>query len=508
MARFTSSLAIAVYFALADLLVHLLTNGQYGHFRDELYFMACGDHLDWGYVDFAPLAALLVKLTRVTLGDSLHAIRFLPAVSGAAKVLLTGLIARELGGGRFAVGLSCLCVLAAPVYLILDTLYSMNTFEPLFWMACAYVLLLAMKRNNPRLLVWIGVLAGLGLENKHSTLFFGFALVVGLLLAPERRFLASPWLWIAGAIALAIFLPNLIWQYQHNWATLEDLSNVRRTQKNVELPPIRFMGQQLLMLSPASALVWIAGLWFLLMDRIGRRYRVLGWTYLAFLSVLMALKGKDYYLAPIYPMLFAAGGVFWEKFLESRARFAWMKLALPALVFLIGAILAPTALPILSPENLVRYQNAIGLQPPKTEVAHSGALPQHFGDMFGWPEMAATVAKVYDGLPPEERAKAAIYTGNYGEAGAIDFFGPRYGLPKAISAHQTYYYWGPRNYTGEVIILLQSRRESAQRSCTTVEDSTQVGHPFAMGEENYRILICRGLKQPLAQLWPRLKHWN
>src|SRR5712692_2221359 len=210
------------------LLIHLLTNGGYGFFRDELYSMACGDHLAWGYVDFAPLAAWLVNFNRAVLGDSLHALRFLPAVSAAAKIVLTGLIARELGGRRFAIFLACVCVLAAPVNLILDTLYSMNTFEPLFWMGCAYVLLVALRRGEPKLLLWFGVLAGLGLENKHSMVFFGVAVVLGLLFTPERRLFANRWMWIAGALAVALFLPNLIWQVQHNWPTLEDLANVRR----------------------------------------------------------------------------------------------------------------------------------------------------------------------------------------------------------------------------------------------------------------------------------------
>jgi len=502
--RFGSSLAIAGYFAAAGLLIHVLTSAGYGYFRDELYMLDCGEHLDWGYVDHAPLIALIARLSRTLFGDSLYGIHFLPALAGAAMILLTGLIARELGGGRFAVALACLCVLVAPVYLIMDSLLTMNAFEPLFWMGCAYVLLLAIQRDNPKLLVWFGVLAGLGLENKHSMLFFGFALVAGLLLTPGRRFLANRWMWIASAIALALFLPNLIWQAQHHWPTIEDLGNVKRMHKNVELGPLAFMGQQILMMLPTSVLVWGAGLWFLLSGRTDKRFRALGWAYLVVLAVMMALKGKDYYLAPAYPMLLAAGGVFWEKLTERR----WLRVALPAVLAVTGVVAAPLALGVLSPENFLRYTQALGFTPPKTEVGHIGKLPQHFGDRFGWEEMVAAVATVYQGLPPEERAKTAIYAGNYGEAGAIDFFGPRYGLPKAICAHQTYFFWGPRNYTGEVMILLQSRRRDAERYFASVEDGPALNHPYAMAEEHYTILIARGLKLPLAAIWPRLKHWN
>jgi hypothetical protein len=504
----TSTLAIAIYFALTGLFVHLLTNGRYGYFRDELYYLACGDHLDWGYVDHAPLIGLVAKSTRILFGDSLRALHFLPALSAAAKILLTGLIARELGGRRLAVSLACLCVLVSPVFLIIDNQLAMNTFEPLLWMGCAYLLILIIKRNKPHYWLWFGLLAGLGLENKHSMLFFGCAVVLGLLLAPERRFFADKWIWIAGAIALLLFLPNLIWEQQHHWPTIEDLNNVRMSHKNVELPPLAFIGQQVLMLSPASAPVWVAGLWFFLFDQAGKRYRALGWTYLSLLALMMALKGKDYYLAPAYPMLFAGGGVWWEKLIDGHRRVRWLKVALPAIIFLPAAIFMPLALPILPVETLLRYQDAIGFRPPRTEVGMSGPLPQYFGDMFGWTEMVDTVARIYFTLPPEERAKTAILAGNYGEAAAIDFFGPRYHLPKAISAHQSYFYWGPRDYTGEVMILLEWDRRSAERSCQSVEEAAVLDHPYTMGWEHYSIFICRGLKKPLSEVWPSWKHWN
>lgn len=224
--------------------------------------------------------------------------------------------------------------------------------------------------------------------------------------------------------------------------------------------------------------------------------------------MMILLKGKNYYLLPIYPMLFAGGAVWWERLLESIRRIKWLKIAYPVLLCVAGALLAPMAMPVLPVETYLRYQHALGFEPPKTEVGHSGPLPQHFGDRFGWPEMVEQVARIYNQLPPDDRAKTAIYANNYGEAGAINFFGTRYGLPKAISPHQSYYLWGPRDYTGEVMILLQSKRADAERNCNSVEEAGSVGHPLSMAEEHYTIFICRGLKQPLRELWPRLKHWN
>jgi hypothetical protein len=506
--RWTGTLAIAVYFALAKLLIHLLANRGYGYFRDELYFLACGEHLDWGYVDHAPMIALAARLSRAVLGDSLSAIRFLPAAAGAIKVLLTGLMVSEFGGRRFAVMLACLCVAVAPIYLGIDDFLSMNAFEPVFWMGCVYFLILAINRRDSRYWIGFGVMAGLGLQNKHSILFFGLAVFIGVLLTSTRRFLVDRWLWVAGAIAFVIFLPNIIWEQQHGWATLELLNNARTSGKNVSLSPFEFIWQQVFFLSPLTAPVWLGGLWFFFFDVEGRRYRLLGVTYLAALVLMILMKGKNYYLAPVYPMLFAGGAVLWEKLLAEKRYTRWLKVAYPLILVAGGAVFAPMSLPILPVETLIRYQHALGFKPAKTEVGHEGALPQHFGDMFGWPEMVEAVASVYHRLPPEERAKTAIYGGNYGEAGAIDFFGPRYGLPKAISPHQNYFLWGPRDYTGEVVIVLQAEREELERGCRSVEEGPILNHPYAMAEEHYTIFICRGLKKPLPELWPSLKHWN
>jgi 4-amino-4-deoxy-L-arabinose transferase-like glycosyltransferase len=505
----SGDMAFAWLFAGVAILVQMLTNGRYGYFRDELYYMALGDHLAAGYVDLAPLAAFIIRFTRIFLGDSLHAIRFLPALAQAAEIVLTGIITRQLGGKRFAVLLSCLSVLVAPVVLVDAGRFSMNAFEPLFWMGCIYFLLRAINQNQPRLLLWCGAVLGFGLENKHSTAFFLLSLAAGLLLtATGRELLSTRWFWIAAGIVLIICLPNLIWQYQHNFATWQDLENVRKTHKNTELPPLPFLLQQILMLSPASILLWIPGLGFLLFHRDGARFRSIGLTFLIFFVVMMELHAKDYYLAPIYPMLFAAGGVLWETVLEARSGFRWLKVALPLLLFIGGAMLAPLVIPILPVEKVVPYLEALGIKLKHTETHFGGLLPQHFGDEFGWPEMVASVANVYNAMPPAERANTGILAGNYGEAGAIDFFGSRYGLPKAISAHQNYYYWGPRQYTGESLILLQWSWDDAQHWCNSVDKGPALNPYYSMEEEHYTILICHELKTPLAEFWPRLKHWN
>jgi hypothetical protein len=486
----------------------MLTNGRYGYFRDELYFIATSKHLAFGYVDFAPLSALVLRVSRAIFGDSLHAIRLSPALAFGAQVLVTALITAELGGRRFAVFLACVSVLLAPVIVGNATRFSMNPFEPLFWMGCVYFLVRAIQQNNLKLLVWCGVLVGFGLENKHSTAFFLVSLVASLLLTSERRLLRNKWFWIAGALIVLIALPNFIWQYQHQFPTWVDLSNVKKMHKNIELPPIPFVRQQIMMLSPGSALVWLAGLGFLLFHREGKRYRFLGVTYLLFLCIMMGLKAKDYYLAPIYPMLFAAGGVFWEKLGDSRRRLRWVTVLVAVAVIILGIVALPLTVPILPVGKIVPYEEALGIKTTRTEVAHSGPLPQHFGDEFGWEEMVRAVASVYNSMPPEQRAETGILAGNYGEAGAIDFFGSHYGLPNAISAHQNYYFWGSRQYTGESLILLQWSLPNARRWCHDVQEGPTLDPQYGMGEEHYTILICHGLKEPLAQAWSKLKVWN
>ncbi len=503
----SGSLLWAWAIAACAVLLQLLTNNRYGYFRDELYYLATSDHLAWGYVDFAPLAALILHISRSMLGDSLRAIRFLPALAGGAEILLTGLITRELGGKRFAIFLACLSVFLAPVILNQTTRFSMNPFEPLFWMGCVYFLLRAINQDRPQWLVGCGVLLGIGIENKHSTMFFLLSLVGGLLLTSGRRLLMTKWFWIAAGVVVLLSLPNFIWQVQHGFATWVDLSNVKRTHKNVELPPLPFFGQQIFSLGPTTALVWVAGLGFLLFNKRANAYRVLGITFLIFFLILMALHGKDYYLAPIYPMLFAAGGVFWESVRNAGKFVRWIP-ALVVVLVLTGVIAIPLVVPILAPAEIVPYMEKLGVKPKNNETATSGDLPQHFGDEFGWPEMVSAVASVYNALPPAERAKTAILAGNYGEAGAVDFFGWRYGLPKAISAHQNYYYWGPRDYTGERVILLQWNLDDAKDWCQSVELGPALDVPHSMGEEHFTILVCNHFKMPLKDAWPHLKHWN
>ena len=503
---FGAGLAVAII-AAVKLALHLYAGRHYGYFVDELYYLACARHLAWGYVDQPPLIALAAWLEHALLGDSLSAIRLLPALAGAAKVVLSGLIARELGGGRFAQGLAALCVLLAPGMLALDHFLSMNAFEPLFWMGCAYLAIRMARTGDTRLWLWFGLLAGVGLENKYSMAIFGFGIVLGLLLTIERRILRTKWLWIGGAIAFLVFLPNLLWNIHYHFPFLELQENIRRSGRNVPLPPLKFLIEEGLAMLPLSVPVWLGGLWFFFFRRDAKPFRFLGWAWLVTALIIMAADPRIYYLFPAFPVLFAGGGVLWEQWL-ARPRLGWVKPVYGALMVLLGALLAPTLIPLLPPETYIRYSAFTHLQQPRVEMHKLGPLPQLFADQFGWQEMAATVAGVYNSLPPDVRARTAIFGQNYGQAGAIDLFGPRYGLPPAISGHQSYFLWGPRGYTGESMIVMDDSESQLESLFASVRKVAHVYHPYSMPYEHFDVYYCRGLKQPLSVLWPHVKNWD
>ncbi len=489
------------------LLLHAAASGHYGYFRDELYFLDCARHLQWGYVDDAPGIVWLFK-GALALGGSLQVIRLIAAVGGAATVLMASLLARELGGRAFAQLLAGLCVLAAPIFLAMDGILCVGAYEPLPWMGCALLLLRIARTGEGRLWLGFGVVAGLGLLLKYTMGLTLLCFLAAMLLTPLRRELRRPVFWAAAALALLIFLPALLWQVRQHFPLLTDMENIRREGKNVVLGPLAFVGQQIQFLGPLLLPIWAAGLVRLLRDR---STRALGWFYLLMLGAMILLHGKNYYLAAIYPLLFAAGAVAVESGFDrwgwSRGR-TWPRGVLAGLVAATFLLLAPAFVPILPPGALLAYQKRLGLKPQRAEVSHHGPLDQVLGDQFGWPELAQEVARVYAALPAEARARTGIYAGNYGEAGAINQFGPALGLPPAICAHQADSYWGLPAVEPTDLICLGCDREGLERHFDSVTEVAVHRHPWGMAEENRPIYLCRGLKTPLRVLWPRITHWN
>jgi 4-amino-4-deoxy-L-arabinose transferase-like glycosyltransferase len=504
----TGGLAIVVAIGAARLALHLATASRYGYFGDELYFLACGRHLDWGYVDQPPLIAVVAWLVESTIGTSLLAVRLPSALAGTATVVLVGLLAREFGGGRFAMALSAAAAAVALTYVAMSYLFTMNAFEPLFWTGCAFLLVRIVRTGNERLWLWFGLVAGLGLQNKYSMAVYGAGLLMGVLLTPARHMLRRRWTWLGGLVAALVFLPNVIWNVRHGWPFFDLMRNLRQSGRDVALSPPEYLGHQVLIMNPATLPVWLAGLGFLLFAPSARPFRAIGWAYLVALGVWVATSGKDYYLAPAYATLFAAGAVAIEGFTSEGIR-RWLR---PALVVLLATSLPlfPMVLPILPPEQVAAYGQRIGVEPPPAEKAHARArLPHHFAWQFGWDEMVAAVAAVYRALPPEEQARAAVIGNNYGESGAVDLLGPKYGLPlPALGVHQSYWLWGPGPPGKDVLIVLGDQPENLRRICDDVHVAAELYHPLGAVWENGPVLVCRNPRMTIQEIWPQVKKWR
>jgi hypothetical protein len=497
----------AIYaLAALKLILHLAFNSRYGYFIDEFYYMACAEHLDFGYVDHPPMVAWLAWLSRTLFGDSLPALRLLPALAGTAVVLLAARIARELGGRAWAQALAALGVFFSPVLLFTSNVFSMNIFDALFC-SVALLLILRLSRAEGRALgLWtqLGAVFGIALLNKISPLFLGFGLLIGLLATPQRKKLLEPGPWLCGAIALALFAPHLLWQVLHGWPTLEFMHNAA-TLKNRPLGFFEFLGTHALEASPIGFLLLLAGLFHLLRQP---ALRLVGILYLTVLLVMVAGGGKPYYLAIFYPLMFAAGTV------ELELRLAARRFLLPAaaaLLVLTGAAILPMTVPVLPVEDFIAYQQKVlGGPRPSSERKSVGPLPQHYADMFGFKEMVEQVAQVFHSLPAEEQKRTSIFAGSYGQAGAVSFFGPPLGLPKAISGHNSFYLWGPGpgDEKWGTVIVLGEDPEDLEPLFEEVVLAGRFSHPYAMPYRNdYPIVICRRAKQSAGEIWPLTKEF-
>ncbi len=567
--NFAPALRLALAFALLKLAIQIAGNLWqahlgWGYFRDEFYYLACGRHLAWGYVDHGPLVAIQARLAETLFGHSLAGIRLPAALAGAVRIALTGLLAFALGGRRAAQSLAMLGVLIAPQYLAIDSFLSMNSFESLFWMSCLLALIVLHRRLLPSvaallsaeaprnleirsfkqpadldlpftaaprsysnqafaeprlhpqsaLTLWLlfGLSAGLGLLNKPSMTFFLVALGLALLVTREGRILLLRREALAGiALLILIAIPNLLWQIHHHWATLEFLHNDRVRGKNAILGPVAFIGAQIQTLDPLTLFLWIPGLVWLL-----RRsaWRWIGLTFALFFVGMFALHAKEYYVTPIYPVLFAAGGIAWEQ--RRWSPFGKLSAAAPevranrlfafplyqATLILSGLLLLPMAIPVLTPQSWLRYTTALHLRDTvsNAETARTGPFPQFYADRFGWQEYLDIVTDTYTALSPEDRARVVIFTNDYGEAGALDILGSyeHRNLPPVLSGQNNYWLWGTHGRDPNLVIaIIGDKPEEVARKYESV---TLVGHMnnrYSMPFEHRNVYLLRG-RRPSA----------
>jgi hypothetical protein len=499
------SISPAVLIVMCSVVVaHLLTAVRYGIFRDELYYIACARHLSAGYVDQPPLIAWITWTVLHTLGSSLLALRLLPALASGLLVWMTGKITQEWGGGRYAQMLAALSIALIPIYLILQHWLTMNAFEPLCWTGVLWAASRIILRRDPRYWSVIGVLVGLGLENKYSIVFPVVGLLLGLLLTPERKWLKTPYFLAAVAIATLLFIPNLLWLIHHGFPFLEFERHSRQSDSRILRGPGSFLIDQARIMNPVLTPLWLAGLaWFF--TKGGKALRCIGLTAVFVILLLLAIEAKNYYVSPIYPVLMAAGAIFLERWFAQRS---WLRVGYPVAIIVSGCVLAPLVMPILPvPQFLAYHRMWHGFTPVVFENDPERPLPQYFSDEFGWEAMTQTTAQVFHGLSPQDQAHTAIFANNYGEAGAIDFFGPRYGLPSSISKAETYWLWGPRQYDGQSVIVLGSDARGDYEHFRSVEPAGKVNSEYSRENERYTIFMCRGMHSSLTTLWPNIKSW-
>ncbi len=501
---------LLLFFALLKFLIHFFTNltGGYGYFRDELYYLACSERLDIGYVDQPPLSIFILAVNRFLLGDSIVALRFLPAFTGAVTIFVTGLIVRELGGKRTAITIASLAGILSLIRLAMDSFYSMNTFDHLIWALAIYAFVRLIRTENPRYWYTIGLAIGLGLLNKISLVWLGFGIVAALVFSPLRFWLKRPQPYIAAFLALLLFLPYIVWNITHDFAHLEFIRNATRF-KYASQNPITFLGGQFLTNNPVLVVIWIAGLIGSFTTKSIRPFRPLAVVFLGVTAILVAnIHSKAEYLSPAFVILFAAGGVVWEQ-LFTRPRWSRFKVVVLAAIVIIGLVPVPITLPFLPVETYVRYAATVGFGQYTSEGKAMAELPQFYADRFGWEQKAEDVARVYHALSPEEQSRAMIFADNYGRCAAIDFFGAKYGLPKAIGRHNNYWIWGPRGSSGELVIVLGGNLEDKLEVFENVEIVGVSKCTYCMPyENNLRIYVCRNFKGDLREFWPRLKSYN
>lgn len=490
---------ILALLALSKVLVHTFTNGQYGFHRDELATIDDAGYLAWGYVAYPPMTPFVARMALELFGPSLVGVRFFAALAQGVALALGGMMARELGGKRPAQIVAALAVAIAPVSLSAGALFQYVSFDYLWWVLAAYLMIRLLKSEDPRWWLMIGAAIGLGMMTKYTMIFLVAGIIGGVLLTPARRYLRSPWLWGGVALSLLIFLPNLIWQVQHDFISLDFLRHIHARDVRIGRTD-SFLTDQLLVANPFTVPLWIAGLFYLFVAPDGKRYRLIGWMSVVPFVLFFATKGRGYYTAPAYPMLLAAGAVLGEGSIDSLSA-GWARLARVIVwsALTVGGVIAVVAILPIAP-----------VKSPWWNAVNKGN--DSFREEIGWPELVETVAGVRASLPAEERAHAGILAGNYGEAGAINLYGPAYGLPKSISGINSYWLRGYGDPPPQTLIVVGLSRDFLELNFESCELAGHIANRYGVKNEETTehpdIFVCRRLRIPWAEFWKHFRYYG
>jgi hypothetical protein len=493
---FDRDLWILVVLAAAKLLVHVAANGKYGFHRDELQTLSDARHLDWGFVAYPPLTAFFGRIEWSLFGASLAGIRFFPALAQSVVFVVAGLMARRLGGGRAAMLVAAIAVALTPVSLSGSSLFMYVSFDYLWYVLAAYFVICRIESGDARWWLAIGAAIGLGMMTKYTMAFFAAGIVAGVVFTPWREDLRSKWLWLGVALSVVIFLPHAVWQARHDFVTLDFLKFIHARDVRIGRADGFYVDQfNNISTNLLTLPLWLMGLYQAIFGARGR-YRMLAWMALVPFVIIALAKGRGYYTAPLYPMLFALGAVVLQRWLAAREsavarRTGW---GITVVLLLVATVVVPAVVPLI-PVNSTRW-------------AFVNRKNGDFREEFGWPELTREVARIWNGLTPEERAQGGIWGSNYGEAGALELYGPQYGLPPVISAVNSFWLRGPPNPLPNVLIVVGADRKDLDKPCTTVELAGHTGNDAHVENEETKwhpdIFICRGMRKPLNELWPKL----
>jgi hypothetical protein len=495
-----SAARVLVALAVARIVLQTLANSHYGFHRDELATLDDAHYLAWGYVAYPPLTPFIARGALELFGPFLPGIRFFAALAQGVALVLAGLMARELGGRRWAQIIAGLAVAIAPVSLAAGSLFQYVTFDYLWWVAVAYFVIRLLNSEDPRWWVAIGATIGVGMMTKYTMAFLVAGLAAGIIVTPARRFLASRWLWCGVAASLLIFLPNVIWQVQHGFISVDFLSSIHARDIRIGRTKGFLIEQLFVPANVATIPLWIAGLYFYFFAPEGGRYRAIGWMFAVPLVLFAIAQGRGYYMAPAYPMLLAAGAVQWERRMSSQApRSARFLRARTYGALAVGAVVGVAFTVPIPPVNSTWWR--IGIK-----------VSDDWREEIGWQELADTVALLRNSLPAQDRARLGILAGNYGEAGAIDLYGPSYGLPKAISGTNSYWLRGYGEPPPETLIVLGFSRWFVERTFESCELASHTGNRYGVRNEETSehpdIFVCRRLRQPWPEFWNGFRNFG
>ncbi|MEJ2545395.1 MAG: glycosyltransferase family 39 protein [Calditrichaceae bacterium] len=478
--------------ALLKLIIHFLTSTNYGLQRDAYLYIAEAHHLSFGYISIPPLTPVLIRVMELIFGDSVFAVRILPALIGAVSIVVIAKIVLEFGGKHWAILLACVSFLMSPAFLRSNSLLQPVSINQFFWLISLYVVIKMVKYRKTEYWAYLGIIWGLAFLNKYSIVFLAFAVFLGLLVSKRRYLIQSPNLFIGFGFGLLIISPNLVWQHMHNWPVITHMVELTNNQL-VNVNIVDFLTMQLFM-NANALLIWFFGFLFLLFSKEEKSYRVLGFTYIFLLLILIGLKGKFYYTLGIYTMLFAAGGYFFEKHLKGG--WSVINKILLVLIIISAFPILPYSLPVLSYDSLAAYCGVTASKgfvgPLRWEDGQIHAIPQDYADMTGWTELAGIVRNTYNSLTDEEKNRTAIFTGNYGQAGAIRYHTKNDGLPEPISFNDNFILWAPSNVDIDVLIYVNYDTTDVSNYFGEIKKVGQITDQYAI-ESGLPVFLC---KQP------------